>query len=252
MRKQRLRKGFSLLELQVAFVVFAIAVAGLGPLVVMQSKHLKKIEDRFNDQSTYYLGPSSDEWARKLGAGASLKTQDPGPPPAPLVVTIDDGDPDFSTVGSGWELMTSVNSFQGDHNVQTGGDGSKTATWQFNGLIPGWYDVRLTWLETNLQATNAPFTVYDGAVSKGTFAVNQQVAPVGAVFGGRPWQSLGVFPITSDTLKVHLSNNAIDNVIADGVRLVPVQNDVRVTSLNKSITSEEVTVHVSVTVLVPQ
>ena len=137
MRNQQLRHGFSLVELQVAFVVFAIAVAGLGPLVVMQSKHLKKIEDRFNPKTTYYLVPSSDEWARKLGAGASVKTQDPGPAPAPPVVTIDDGDPGFSTVGSDWATKTSASSFQGDYRKHDAGDGSKTATWQFNGLTPG-------------------------------------------------------------------------------------------------------------------
>ena len=112
--------------------------------------------------------------------------------------------------------------------------------------------MRVTWKENDNRATNAPFTVYDGSVSKGTFTVNQMVAPSGPVFQGRPWQSLGTFPIKSDTIEVKLTNNANDEVIADGVRLVPVQNDVQVTSLDKSITSEDVTAHVSVTVLVTQ
>src|SRR3972149_1390366 len=37
------RRGFSLLELQVAFVLFGIALAGLGPLVVMQSRQLQRL-----------------------------------------------------------------------------------------------------------------------------------------------------------------------------------------------------------------
>ena len=236
MRKQQPRNGFSLVELQVALVVLAIAVAGICPLVVMQSKHLKKIEDRFNDKTTYYLVPSTDEWARKLGAAASIKTEDPGPPPTPPVVTIDDEDPGFSrTMCSGWTYLSSVSSYQGDRYHHDASTNSHLATWQFTGVIPGWYDVRITWLELSNRATNSPFTVYDGSVSKGTFTVNQQLAPSGAVFGGRPWQSLGIFPIKNDTMKVEVNDNANGRVIADGARLVAVRNDVQVTSIEKSL-----------------
>jgi prepilin-type N-terminal cleavage/methylation domain-containing protein len=68
------RGGFSMLELQVALVVFGIALTGLGPLVVMHSRQLKKLEGRFSPGTTYYLIPASDLWARKLGASASLAT----------------------------------------------------------------------------------------------------------------------------------------------------------------------------------
>jgi prepilin-type N-terminal cleavage/methylation domain-containing protein len=75
------RNGFSFLELQVALVLFGIALTGLGPLLVMQLKQLEKIEGRFSDRTTYYLVPTSDEWARKLGAAASIKKIYPGTPP---------------------------------------------------------------------------------------------------------------------------------------------------------------------------
>ncbi|MBI1917208.1 MAG: type II secretion system protein, partial [Planctomycetes bacterium] len=52
------RRGFSLLELQVAFVVLAIALAGLYPLVVIHSKQQRKLEQRLDPQTTYYLVPS--------------------------------------------------------------------------------------------------------------------------------------------------------------------------------------------------
>ncbi len=75
------RSGFSFLELQVALVLFGIALAGVGPLVVMQLKQLEKIESRFSDRTTYYLVPTTDQWARKLGAAASIKKFNPGTPP---------------------------------------------------------------------------------------------------------------------------------------------------------------------------
>lgn len=252
MRKRHPRAGFSFVELQVAFVVFAISMAGLCPLVVMQSKHLKRIEGRFSHNNTYYLKPSNDAWARKLGTGASLLTSNPGGSAAAQVLVLDDGDSGFSTLGTGWNEVTSADSYGSDcHSIEPG-DGSKTATWQFTGLAAGWYDVRVTWVEDDAQATDAPFEVFDGGDSKGAFTVNQQEAPTGDEIEGRPWQSLGIIPITSGILNLELKDSAAEKVVADGVRLVPVTNDVRISTVEKSQTSEETTVHVSVTVLVPQ
>jgi hypothetical protein len=88
------RKAFSILEMEVALVLFGISIAGLCPLVVMQARQLKSLQSRLSPQTTYYLVPSSDAWTRKLGAGASLVTQPPGssgsgsPPNLANTVTI--------------------------------------------------------------------------------------------------------------------------------------------------------------------
>jgi hypothetical protein len=76
------RNGFSFLEVQVALLLFGVTLAGLGPLVVMQLKQLEKIEGRFSDRTTHYLVPTTDPWARKLGAAASIsiKKLNPGTP----------------------------------------------------------------------------------------------------------------------------------------------------------------------------
>ena len=51
--------------------------------------------------------------------------------------------------------------------------------------------------------------------------MNQRRVPDGERFGGRPWQSLGVFTITGDTLRVRLSANGTNgSVAADAVRIV--------------------------------
>jgi prepilin-type N-terminal cleavage/methylation domain-containing protein len=77
------RRGFTILELEVAMVLFGVALTGVCPLMVMYSKQLKNMQGRFNPQTAYYLVPSSDAWTRKLGAAASVVTQDPGAPPPP-------------------------------------------------------------------------------------------------------------------------------------------------------------------------
>jgi hypothetical protein len=73
------RTGFTLLETQVAFVLLGIALAGVCPLVVMQSKLSRKIAGGFDPQTSYFgvaktytLVPAADPWTRKLGVAASI------------------------------------------------------------------------------------------------------------------------------------------------------------------------------------
>jgi hypothetical protein len=89
------RAGYSLLEVQVAFVVLGVALSGICPLIVMQLRMTKKIEAQFDANSIHHLVPSSgsyaydasgkvigfasggsptDRWARKLGATAALRS----------------------------------------------------------------------------------------------------------------------------------------------------------------------------------
>ncbi len=252
-RKNVARTGFSYLELQVAFVLFGVALAGLGPLVVMQSRQLTQLEDRFDDETTYYLIPSTSAWARKLGAAASIATVDPAPSPS-VVTLIDDGDPGYSETDVStldWQSEARANAFNLDLRFNNGGNLGDTAHWQFTELQPGWYEVLVTFPGEGNQASNAPYTINDGPVAKGTVRVNQKQAPSGPVFEGSPWKSLGAFSIASGTLRVDLSDDADGNIIADAVRIVPTGNEVQLTSLEKSLTGEEVTAQVSVTVQVP-
>jgi hypothetical protein len=131
------------------------------------------------------------------------------------------------------------------------GVGSNSARWDFNGLAPGWYEVLVTWNEDATQADNALHTIYDGAASEGAFVVNQQLAPSGPAFQGRPWSSLGVFAIQGTSLRVELSDLANGFVVADAVRIVPWRNALQILSVEKSLTSEDMTAHVSITTGTP-
>ena len=77
-------------------------------------------------------------------------------------------------------------------------------------------------VEFSNRATNAPYTIYDGASQVGSpVLVNQELAPTADhVEGGEPFQILaGSVTITSGTLVVELSNAANEYVIADAVRI---------------------------------
>ena len=136
---------------------------------------------------------------------------------------VDNGDADYSETGTGWgSAGTSAANYLQDTRYHLAGSGSNTANWQFNSLADGAYEVYVTWSAWSNRASDAPFTVYDGASSLGTIDVNQRVNPNGATLGGRPWQSLGVFGIDNGSLNVTLSDNANGIVMADGVRIVRV------------------------------
>jgi prepilin-type N-terminal cleavage/methylation domain-containing protein len=248
-----LRAGFSFLELQVALVIFGIALAGLGPLVVMQSRQLGKLESRFDHRTTHYLVPSSSAWARKLGASASICTEAPPAAAAPLTL-IDDGDPGYSETDVGtidWRSESGATAFHGALRWNNGGGVGDKASWEFTGLAPGWYEVLVTFAARLDRASNAPYTVYDGSTPRGTVRVNQKLPPWGPPLDGSPWKSLGNFLISGDTLRVELSDDADGNIVADAVRIVAAGNKVEIVSVEKSLTGEDVTAHVSVTIQVP-
>lgn len=243
------RRGFTLLEFEVAMVVFGIALVGLFPLTVMHSRVLRSLEKRYSAQSEWYLAASQDRWARKLGAAAALAATDPGSMPTPPLLVADDGDVDYADTG--WTEEVDPSAFKTDLHRATPAEG-QTATWTFFDVPAGWYQVQATWTESPTQVTDALYTIYDGDDLLGESTVDQQTAPVGEKYKSSTWQILVTEYFRAGSAQVQLHGQAAGEVVADGVRLVLLENDVQILSLDRSLGSEEVTAHVSVNVLVPQ
>ncbi len=127
LRSGRWRRGSWLLEVQIAFVMLGIVLAGLCPFVVMQLKQLVNFESRFMARSYtfkgvgtvsltepfwpppsyyttpsytatsppapqppsyyYYLVPWNNPWARKLTTRAQLLTAGSNPSDQPTITT---------------------------------------------------------------------------------------------------------------------------------------------------------------------
>jgi hypothetical protein len=102
------RRGYMLFEVQVAFVLLGIGLAGLCPLVVMQLRQVRQLEMRFRGQmietsrvtglsqtmvimtngvplppATYYIVPWQNPWARKLTGSAQIVELASIPPSVP-------------------------------------------------------------------------------------------------------------------------------------------------------------------------
>ncbi len=132
---------------------------------------------------------------------------------------IDNGEAGY-TRSNGWTTLTNTLAYGLDYDYHAAGNGTGTANYTFTALTPGNYEVYARWIPFSNRATNAPFTILNGATPVGTVIVNQQAAPAGDVSNGVTWQKLGTFNTTTGTLVVRLGDNANGLVVADAVRLV--------------------------------
>ena len=135
----------------------------------------------------------------------------------PTGTIIDDGDPGF-TSSNDWDPSTS--GFQGDSRFTVAPNtNTETATWTFN-VAPGNYRVSATWTPDSDRVQDAPFTVFDGTINRGTLRLDQQIAPDDRSDGGADWEDLGIFPISESTLIVTLTNDTgTGRVVADAIRI---------------------------------
>ncbi len=132
------------------------------------------------------------------------------------VKIIDDDQAGFATSGS-WPSSTN-GGYQGDELYHKAGSGSDTATWTFT-VAPGAYRFAATWLPGANRATNAPFTIFDGASQMATVRRNQELAPDDFTDDGVGWETLGDFKVTNNSVTVQLADDANEYVIADAVRI---------------------------------
>lgn len=168
-----------------------------------------------------------------------------GTPSQQSVWVIDDGDNGFtlqpvtavpnigpdhwaSHAGYGWNQ---------DYLIHRPGTGLYASSWKFEGLSPGRYQVAVSYPDPSINpnpwslASNAPFTLFDGAFPVATVAVDQRLPANDFSDRQQNWESLGIFEIRHDTLTIQLSDRADGYVKADAVRLEAISAGPEVTLL---------------------
>jgi prepilin-type N-terminal cleavage/methylation domain-containing protein len=263
------RRGFTLLELTVALLLFGIAMSGLFPLVVMYSRVLKSLEQRPKplsvDTDSYAyrvanptewhqvpatpaapnsgewvrrwylvpasdgLAPSSDAWARKLGADASVNLVTPANPtevslaePTTADVTAWDAEVGVHYSDSADPAWTdddpaATGAYRGNQRHPAAGNVA-TATWTFTGVVAGWYRVEATGLVSpGPLPTGCNYKLSsDLGVTWGN-----PITPTNLTFGtSSTWQPLTTKYFSAGTVTVQLTTDTSGTVIADGLRIV--------------------------------
>ena len=246
MRRNRPRAGHTLLEIQVALIVLGVALAGLCPILVTQSKLLRRIESRWRTFDSIPIGsenpqlirghrivdgdlyvpedgtatstvavlqPSADAWVRRLGMPAAfaseLDTSDPFKKYSNVLAgqTIDDPAPD-ALIGT-WTHVDSPSARGGGlYTLPAGLTG--TATWTFTQIAPGRYPVMISWNTSYPMAADATFTI--GTSEQSVKAMERPLTDDGK------WRDLGWFELGS-SLTVQLTSPSSGVLFADAVRI---------------------------------
>ncbi|MBI3468724.1 MAG: S8 family serine peptidase, partial [Planctomycetes bacterium] len=137
---------------------------------------------------------------------------------------VDDGDPGYFQTGDFQSAPLSI-ARGGDNSYAYFQAAPSEASWTFS-VTPGQYVLSATWFNTtgsgDLFASNAPFSIFDGAQLEGAFSLDQRNAPSDFFADGSWWENIGGgFVIDSTTLTVRLTNvGASGYVLADAIRLV--------------------------------
>lgn len=234
-RGQSGRGGFSYLELQVSMLLFAVTVAGVGPLIVLRSRHIRTMEDRFPPNNTRLLAPSTERWERKLGSSAEVVTV--FPPPVTEILLIDESHAGFTQVNVGthdWVYWTWTAAFQGNLRLNNYDDVGDHGIWLFEDLQPGRYEVLANWRALSFCSKNAEYRIYDETTFLDDKTIDQTQPPSGPTIDGFVWQRLKTVDIATTTLKVELWDDDDGYVQMDAIRLIPVKNELEVLSLTQS------------------
>ncbi len=128
---------------------------------------------------------------------------------------IDNTDAGFGVVGA-WNTATHTGR-GGSYRPTAKGNGSRVATWTFTGLAAGQYRVSTTYPPASNGATDAPFTIKDGAAPLTTVDIDMTQAPNDRTVSNSNWEDIDTVTITGSTLVVELSNDANNTVMADAV-----------------------------------
>jgi hypothetical protein len=223
-------------------ILFVLGVGGLVPLSVVNSRQAKKLHDRVPADVVHYLTPSTDEWSAKLGNAASVSFSQPSAEILPPTL-VDNSDSGFYVQYPWhWSTQSLAGTYNGTYRRNTLYQNSGWCRWKFTDLEPGYYEIHVTYPASASHSTVAPYIVFDDFAEVGSVTVNQTAAPSGPAYAGVNWKNIGLYAITSGTLRVRLVSIWDKYVAADAVRIVPVVNDVTIVSVQESPASDEITV----------
>jgi hypothetical protein len=142
-------------------------------------------------------------------------------------VLVDNGDPGFSTTGSGWQNGTVGDGFQDDYLKTSGAASGKAATWTVEGLTAGAYLVYASYLPSADNTAAAQYNLYDGTsvgvTPEQQGIVNQRIAPDDVVVSGKGFGYVGQINVSHGTLTVELDAASLSGglALADAVYVVP-------------------------------
>ncbi|UUO22965.1 RHS repeat-associated core domain-containing protein [Colwellia sp. M166] len=141
-------------------------------------------------------------------------------------IIIDDNDENV-TVDGEWKLVTKrkkkgKKKFKGIGYLKSPkGNGENSVVWPILNVVRGQYQVYARWVKKRKNASNAPFSI--------NHALGQDIIRVDQSKTGSSWQLLGSYTLDAES-SIALSNDANGNVIADAIKIKPLDGEAILTS----------------------
>ncbi len=230
----RSRRGFSYLEVQVAAILLAVGISGIGPLVVIQSRQAVRVAERLSADQPIYLAPVDGDWHRRLGAMAEIAPT-AAPPLTPQrklqVLSNRSAWPTFHTYAGAGGYQYWVSYYDplayGSQLAwhYTNGTYGSYAEWQFTAVPAGYYEVYTTHSARSYWHSAAPFRLYDDATMIHSKKIDQRDLPNDYSYDGQTWERLGTVRIVSGTLRVRLvdETSATGYLAANAILIRPLE-----------------------------
>jgi RHS repeat-associated protein len=153
--------------------------------------------------STSVSGYEGDNYQHHVANGAS-----------PDGLELDNSDSSVFTVGN-WNNSTSASGFLGtNYQYAPAGTGTQSFTWTGDITTAGQYHVYAKWTASSNRASNAAYTI--------THSTGQSLVTQNQKFNGGQWNLLGTYTFNQSTTNITLTDDADGYVIADGIKLVPI------------------------------
>jgi hypothetical protein len=131
----------------------------------------------------------------------------------PVNRTLDDSSPSVSGYQeTGTWYASGLLGYGGDSRYSDSG----TATWTFDAVSPGWYEIEVNFQASQYSTNRAAYTIRSGASQT---VVNLDQRP-----GSDGWKRLQMFQATGETLSVQVAQGGQGGVRADAVRIRSLDN----------------------------
>jgi len=153
---------------------------------------------------------------------------------------IKDDDDVSTTITGKWKLVAKGRKpyYGAGYIKSVKGSGENTVEWPLTNTLPGQYQIYTRWIRKRKNASNAPYTI-NHALGQDTVLVNQKRK-------GSKWRLLGTFDLNPQS-NISLSNDANGFVIADAIKVVPLDGATISTSYNYYIHTNQVDAPLAIT-----
>ena len=242
-RDKSQRQGASFLEVQIAAVVMAIALAGMAPLMVLNMRQASKFREQIPSDPIHLASPEG--WRPNLGVSATVNSsQSQGETTAPVEHFVaDDGTGDFETEGWPWHEYGRPG-YGDDFRLFYQDKWSKCGYYYLH-VPPGVYDLYVTYPVYSFLSNKVEYHIHDEKHHRGKLYVDQSERHEDLAYDGKMWTRIGTYRCESGPFEIRVKNKRKRWAIADAICAIPRFNIVDLQSMQRDRMQDKISLQIT-------